>query len=117
MKIGILQTGRSPDTLTDAYGDYDDFFKRFLAGRGFEFQTYAALDDEIPDAPTDADGWLIAWHQDQVVARPDGARVLASSDFCVNAVLAYGNTAFSVQPHTEFTSEFLVDLIEARGDV
>lgn len=191
MKIGILQTGRSPETLFAKHGDYDDFFKRFLDGRGFEFQTYAALDGELPEAPTDADGWLItgsrfgvyephpwiapleeflrvcfaadvpmvgvcfghqilaqalggrvekfsggwsvgpkrydsailgeqaliAWHQDQVVTRPDGARVLASSEFCENAALAYGNTAFTVQPHPEFTAQFLVDLLVARGGV
>lgn len=191
MKIGILQTGRSPDVLSETHGDYDDFFKRFLAGRGFKFQTYLALDGELPNAPTDADGWLItgskfgvyeghewiapledflracfaadvpmvgvcfghqilaqalggkvekfaggwsvgpeqydsdilgdqsliAWHQDQVVKRPDAARVLASSDFCENAALAYGNTAFTVQPHPEFTAAFLADLIEARGEV
>lgn len=59
MKIGILQTGRSPDSLSETHGDYDDFFKRFLDGRGFEFETYLALDGELPNAPTEADGWLI----------------------------------------------------------
>ncbi len=56
-----------------------------------------------------------AWHQDQVVARPDGARVIASNDFCENAALVYGDRALTVQPHPEFGPGFVQDLIETRG--
>lgn len=191
MKIGILQTGRSPDELRAKHGDYDDLFKRLLKGRGFEFDTYLALEGVLPNSINDADGWLItgskfsayekhdwiaplevflrkafasgvpivgvcfghqilaqalggkvekyaggwsvgvtdyectesppacvmAWHQDQVTELPEGAEVIGSSDFCANAMLAYGDKALTVQPHPEFTADFLVDLIEARRDV
>ncbi|WP_323767756.1 type 1 glutamine amidotransferase [Marinovum sp.] len=60
---------------------------------------------------------LYAWHQDQVTARPEGAEVVARTDFCENAGLVYGGKAFSVQPHPEFTSEFLSGLMDARGEV
>lgn len=58
---------------------------------------------------------LNAWHQDQVVSLPEDARVLASSDFCANAVLAYGDTIWTVQPHPEFGSAFIDGLIKTRG--
>ena len=45
---------------------------------------------------------LNAWHQDQVVALPAGARRLGGSAFCENAVLAYGETVLTYQPHPEF---------------
>lgn len=56
-----------------------------------------------------------AWHQDQITRRPDGARVLASNDFCENAVLAYGDTIWTLQPHPEFTTHFVEGLIRSRG--
>lgn len=59
MKIGILQTGRSPDEIIETHGDYDALFRELLAGRGFEFFTCKVLDGEIPDSVTAADGWLI----------------------------------------------------------
>lgn len=191
MKIGILQTGRTPDELRAKHGDYDDLFKRMLGGRGFEFATYPALDGVLPESVNDADGWLItgskfgayeghawiapledflrraydaavpivgvcfghqvlaqalggkvekyaggwsvgaadyvgidgrqdrilAWHQDQVTALPQGAEVIGVSDFCRYAMLSYGDRALSVQPHPEFTPEFFADLMRAKRDI
>ena len=60
----------------------------------------------------------MAIHQDQVVTRPDGATVIARSEFCENAALAYGDPdkpfAISVQPHPEFSAEFVEGLVKAR---
>lgn len=58
---------------------------------------------------------LNAWHQDQVVTRPKQARVLAATEFCKNAILAYGDQALTIQPHPEFTSAFVNGLITGRG--
>ena len=176
--------------MRDRHGDYDDLFKRLLAGRGFDFITYPVLDGALPNCATDADGWLItgskfgayedhdwipqlevflrdtfsqgvpivgvcfghqilaqalggkvekfaggwavgpaeyesqqgidrimAWHQDQVVELPKGAEVLSSSEFCQYAMLGYGDNALTIQPHPEFTAEFMADLIACRRDV
>lgn len=188
MRIGILQTGLAPDTLSAEMGDYPDMFQRLLGGHGFDFQTYRVVENEFPASVTDCDGWLItgsrhgvyedhpwippleqfirdayarnvpvvgicfghqiiaqamggkveryaggwavgpteydfegqpvvlnAWHRDQVVEVPKGAKVVASNDFCANAALLYDNRAFSVQAHPEFRSEFLDGLIKTRG--
>lgn len=70
--------------------------------------------------PTDYD-WdgetvtLNAWHQDQVTQKPADARVIARAPMCENAALVYGDRAFTVQAHPEFTADFLHDLAEARG--
>jgi len=58
---------------------------------------------------------LNAWHQDQVVALPDGARVLGSNAFCRNAMIAYGDTVWTVQAHPEYGSDFIQGLIDTRG--
>jgi len=53
-------------------------------------------------------------HQDQVVARPPEARVVAASTFTPNAVLAYGADALSFQCHPEFTTPYARALVERR---
>ena len=58
---------------------------------------------------------LNAWHQDQVIKRPESARVLAGNDFCTNGILAYGDTIWTLQPHPEFNASFVAGLIEKRG--
>ena len=59
MKIGILQTGHAPDILLPDTGDYDAMMARMLDGHGFDFETYAVVDEDFPDGPHAADGWLI----------------------------------------------------------
>lgn len=58
---------------------------------------------------------LNAWHQDQVVARPAGAEVVACNHFCENAALVYGTDAFTVQAHPEFRDGFVEGLMDTRG--
>ncbi|KFI32087.1 glutamine amidotransferase [Haematobacter massiliensis] len=58
---------------------------------------------------------LNAWHQDQVVERPVGAQVVASSGFCDNAALAYGDDILTVQAHPEFDGTVTQGLIDHRS--
>ncbi|MBY6202358.1 type 1 glutamine amidotransferase [Maritalea mobilis] len=59
--------------------------------------------------------YLNAWHQDQVVALPEGTTVLGHNDFCANAVLAFGPRILTVQPHPEFGASVVQGLIEHRS--
>ena len=58
---------------------------------------------------------LHGWHQDQVVTRPDRARVLGGNDFCENGILAYDDHIWTVQLHPEYGPDFLQGLIDHRG--
>ena len=57
---------------------------------------------------------LNAWHQDQVMQVPEDAKVIASSDFCKYAGLVYGDRAYTVQPHPEFSNPVISDYITLR---
>ncbi|MEL6287217.1 MAG: type 1 glutamine amidotransferase [Pseudomonadota bacterium] len=87
-------------------------------GWGVGHHTYT-----LNDAPDWLDGdeddgqrtWHInAVHQDQVVDVPKGGKVIGRSDFCPNAIIAYGTSAFTMQPHPEFDDAFKRDLLEDR---
>ncbi len=188
MKIGILQTGHSPEEMRASFGDYGALFEKLLAGQGFTFVTFSVVDMQFPGSVHDCDGWLItgskhgayedhpfiapleklvrdiyaadiplvgvcfghqiiaqalggkvgkfadgwavgrqtydwqgdtvhlnAWHQDQVISLPEGARVCGSNAFCEYAALIYGDKAFTVQAHPEFENDFIAGLASFRG--
>ena len=57
---------------------------------------------------------LNAWHQDQVTELPPGARVVGETTGCRVAALAYGDHAWTIQPHPEFTPALIADYACAR---
>ncbi|MBP0481234.1 type 1 glutamine amidotransferase [Sagittula salina] len=65
----------------------------------------------FPDGPR----VIQAWHQDQVIAPPEGAVTLAHSDMCEHAALLYPGKAFTVQPHPEFDDGFIQGLMDHRA--
>lgn len=58
---------------------------------------------------------LNAWHQDQVVEVPPGARTIGCSDFCANAALLYPGRGLSFQAHPEFDADFIRDMVTHVG--
>ena len=62
----------------------------------------------------EAPAGLLAWHQDQVVAPPPGAEIIAASDFCPCAGLRVGSHILTLQPHPEFSPDYVRALVAAR---
>ena len=54
------------------------------------------------------------WHQDQVVALPPGARVIAAYPGCPVGALDYGG-ALSVQWHPEYPTAYMAALLDSEG--
>ena len=59
---------------------------------------------------------LIYVHQDQVIALPEDAVLLAGDAFCPNAAYAIGSHVFSVQGHPEFDKDYVHELLAIRGE-
>lgn len=59
---------------------------------------------------------LNAWHQDQVMKLPKDARTIAGNDFCKHAGLVYGDRAYTIQPHPEFSNPVMAEYIDLRRD-
>lgn len=60
---------------------------------------------------------LPASHRDQVVRAPANATVTATADYCPIAALRYvDRKALSIQPHPEFTKEFVSELVTWRAE-
>jgi GMP synthase-like glutamine amidotransferase len=57
---------------------------------------------------------ILVSHQDQVVTNAAGARVLAGSEFCENAVCQVGEHILTFQGHPEFVPEYSREIMEFR---
>lgn len=57
---------------------------------------------------------VLASHQDQVLVPAEGARVLASSDFCPIAMTQVDNFALTFQGHPEFCPGYARNLMQIR---
>lgn len=87
MKIGILKCGQSPEVIRDEVGDYDDMFRRTLAGRGFDFATWHVEAMQFPDSIHDAEGWLLTGSRHG--AYEDHAFIPVLEDFIRRAYVAH----------------------------
>jgi len=61
MKIGILETGRTPPELIDHYGSYAEMFITLFATikSGLDFEIFAVMEDHFPESIDVCEGWLI----------------------------------------------------------
>jgi GMP synthase-like glutamine amidotransferase len=65
----------------------------------------------------DLDLNILVSHQDQVVKNAKGARVLAGSTFCENAVCQIGDHILTFQGHPEFVSDYSREIMELRREM
>lgn len=88
--------------------------EKAAAGWGVGPHTYEVI-ERAPWMEASAERFTLnAMHQDQVLSLPTGAKVLARSDFCPFAALAYGDRAISFQAHPEFDNAYERDLVAMR---
>ncbi|EEB77768.1 MAG: GMP synthase [Halioglobus sp.] len=59
---------------------------------------------------------ILVSHQDQIVENANGATVLASSDFCENAVVQLEDHILTFQGHPEFVSGYSREIMELRRE-
>lgn len=59
---------------------------------------------------------VLVSHQDQVIRPPEGAVVLAASDFCPNAMLRIGERILTMQGHPEMNVPTVDRLLDMRRD-
>jgi GMP synthase (glutamine-hydrolysing) len=59
---------------------------------------------------------LLYMHQDQVVAIPEDAVVIARTDHCPVAMLRVGRTMLGVQAHPEFRATYIRALLDTRAE-
>ena len=64
-----------------------------------------------------ADFHILVSHQDQVVENARGAQVLASSEFCENAVVQVGDHILTFQGHPEFVPGYSREIMEFRREM
>ena len=92
--------------------------KTEAAGKGWgvgvhQYQVVAKLGFMSPAA--DEFGLLVS-HKDQVTELPDGAQLLATSEFCPNAMFRIDDHILTFQGHPEFTREYARDLMQMRKE-
>ena len=62
----------------------------------------------------DEDYSLIVSHRDQVLALPEGAELIASSDFCPMSMFCLGEHILAMQGHPEFNRDYASYLMDYR---
>ncbi|MFZ4626479.1 MAG: amidotransferase [Rhodoferax sp.] len=83
-------------------------------GWGVGRMQYQWLAPEWPQALGRDGIALLASHQDQVLALPAGATLLATSEFCPVAAFALDDHVFCVQAHPEFVEDYSAFLLNKR---
>jgi len=83
-------------------------------GWGMGRMTYDWCGPQPLEATAGATVSLLASHQDQVLALPEGATLLARSDFCPVAAYRVRDHVLCVQPHPEFVPDYSAYLLDKR---
>lgn len=71
LTIKILETGSLPQELQEKHGDYAAMFRNLLTGNNphLSFESYAILEDKLPEKVASCDAWLITGSKHAVYER------------------------------------------------
>lgn len=84
-------------------------------GVGLHTHSFSSAPDWHDQGEMDFD--ILVSHQDQVVENAIGATVLASSEFCENAVCQVGDHILTFQGHPEFINAYSREIMELRREM
>jgi GMP synthase-like glutamine amidotransferase len=84
-------------------------------GVGLHTHSFNSAPDWHDQGEMDFD--VLVSHQDQVVENAVGAKVLASSEFCENAVCQVGDHILTFQGHPEFVPAYSREIMEFRREM
>lgn len=87
-----------------------------LGGKVEKFSEGWSVGRKTYTGPDGEETTLLAWHQDQVTELGPDAKLVAGDDFCKHAILSYGDTVFTTQPHPEFGPQAVKHLINSHGE-
>lgn len=86
------------------------------SGWGVGVHHYQAIGN-IPTLPETTDIAFCAFHQDQVIEKPEKLDVFLRSDFCEYAGFIYQDRILTFQGHPEFSKEYESELVELYAGV
>ncbi len=86
-------------------------------GWGVGVQGYDMLQSKSYMQPGLSSTRVLASHKDQVTRLPEGAELLAASEFCPLAMFQVESHIFCMQAHPEFREEYSKDLMNMRREL
>ena len=116
MRICVLDNDVLDPEAAPIYRSYGATVGRAAQGWGAGRMTYQWHSPAVAQAQGRTEIALLASHQDQVLALPEGATLLASSAFCPVAAFTVGQQVFCVQPHPEFVEDYSAHLLNKRRE-
>lgn len=90
--------------------------ERAQVGWGVGVRSFRVVDPAPSMDDDTADYSMLMSHRDQVVELPDGAELVATSDYCPVAAYRMGDTVLCVQGHPEWTAELSRLLLGRRRE-
>ena len=81
--------------------------EHYAGGWGTGIRESDVVDASMRENFTDGKLRLLYNHHDQVISLPEGATLLATSDFCRYEALRYGQQIYTFQGHPEYTPYYI----------
>lgn len=91
--------------------------ERAAQGWGVGVHSYRMLVPSLASRDCPSSLRMLISHRDQVTRLPEGAQLLASSDFCPNAAYMLDERVLCFQGHPEFTADFSRSLLQLRQGI